>query len=159
MDVTNDSLVKFLQSKDFDAKLQTETNQVFVLIKIENYEFPLFLRIFDQSDLLQLLVFMPAQIKSGTHDDLARLMHLINKQLDIPGFGMDEDNGVAFYRVMLPILDGQIDDRLLDSFLKSIRMICESISPSVIAVASGLTTYSEMLRKAKENDKTQHFKP
>lgn len=150
MKVSLDNLLKFLEKRNYDAKLQNETQQIYHILKISGMEFPLFIRIFDQSDLLQLLVFMPAQIKPGTHADLARLLHLINKELDIPGFGMDENSGVAFYRLMLPIFGKKIDETLLETFLKSIQTICESISPSVIAVASGQISYGDILRKAKE---------
>ncbi|MFQ5729728.1 MAG: YbjN domain-containing protein, partial [Waddliaceae bacterium] len=109
MKVTLDALLKFLKKKNYDAKLQRETQQIYIILKLEEKEFPLFLRIFEQSDLLQLLVFMPIQIKPGTHADLARLLHLINKELDIPGFGMDENSEVAFYRCMLPTPEKKID--------------------------------------------------
>lgn len=145
------TLQKFLTDKNYDAKLQEETNQIYVILKVSGREFPLFLRIFESSDLLQLLAFMPCQIKHGTHADLARLLHLINKELDIPGFGMDESAGVTFYRCMLPIPGKQIDERLLETYIKSIELICESISPPIIAVAGGLATFSEILQKARES--------
>jgi hypothetical protein len=146
-----DSLLKFLAEKKYDAKLQNETKQIYVILSLEGREFPLFIRIFDSSDLLQLLVFMPCQIKHGVHADLARLLHLINKELDLPGFGMDENAAVTFYRCMLPIPNKKIDENLLETHLKSITLICESISPPVIAVASGLATFEEILKKANES--------
>lgn len=146
------SLQTFLTEKKYDAKLQEETKQIYIVLSVAGKEFPLFLRIFEASDLLQLLVFMPCQIKDGTQADLARLLHLINKELDIPGFGMDENSGVTFYRSMLPTPGKQIDEKLLETYVKSIELICDSISPPVIAVASGLATFTEILQKASENN-------
>ena len=143
-------LLKYLRDKQYDAQLQKETQQIYIILKIARKEFPLFIRIFEQSDLLQLLVFMPVNIKPGMHGDLARLLHHLNKELDIPGFGMDETAGVAFYRCMLPALDKKIEETMLDAFLKSIMVICESICPPVFAVANGTATYNEVLNKAKE---------
>jgi hypothetical protein len=159
MKVSLDDLLKFLKKKNYDAKLQSETRQIYTILQFEGKEFPLFLRIFDQSDLLQLLVFMPTQIKPGTHADLARLLHLINKELDIPGFGMDENSGVAFYRCMLPTPGRKIDPELLGAYLKSIELICESVSPSVIAVAGGFASYGDILRAAKESSENPPTKP
>ena len=153
------TLLKFLTDLNFDAKLQEDTKQIYVILKVSGREFPLFLRIFESSDLLQLLAFMPCQIKHGTHADLARLLHLINKELDIPGFGMDESAEVAFYRCMLPTPGKQIDKRLLETYVKSIELICESIAPPVIAVASGLATFSEILQKARESGGESQVKP
>lgn len=150
--VDQDSLLQFLKSKSFDAKLQAETKQIYTLLSVQGRDFPLFIRIFEPSDLLQLLVFMPCQIKHGTHADLARLLHLINKELDIPGFGMDENAEVVFYRCMLPVPGKKIDEKLLETYLKSIQLICESISPPVIAVASGLATFAEIMKKANEQN-------
>lgn len=147
--VTNKNLVEFLKQHKFDANIQNETGQVVVIFKISGQDFPLFLRPFEGSGLLQLLVFIPSQIKQGTHNDLARLMHLVNKELDIPGFGMDEDSDTCFYRVMLPTIDNKIDERILDSYLKSLQLICEQIAPTVLAVANGVATFEDILRKTK----------
>lgn len=150
--ITLNSLHSYLLENNDDAKIHEENRQVSTILKIGNAEFPFFIRIYEKSNLLQLLVFMPSQIKPEAFNDLARLLHLINKELDIPGFGMDENASYAFYRCMLPIPDQQIDRNLLDSYLKSIKLICESISPSVLAVATGAVTYEEVLKKAKQEN-------
>ena len=142
-------LLKYLRAKNYDAQLQKETQQIYIILKLAGKEFPLFIRIFEQSDLLQLLVFIPVNIKPIVYPDLARLLHQLNKELDIPGFGMDESAGVVFYRCMLPILDKKIDESLLNGFLKSIFVICETISPPVFIVASGSASYAEVIAKAK----------
>lgn len=147
--VTNENLVEFLKQHKFDANIQNETGQVVVIIKIAGQDFPLFLRPFEGSGLLQFLVFIPSQIKHGTHNDLARLMHLVNKELDIPGFGMDEDSDTCFYRVMLPTIDNKIDEKILESYLKSLQLICEQIAPTVLAVANGAATFEDILRETK----------
>jgi len=147
--VTNETLVGFLKQQQFDAEIQKETGQVVSTVKIEKQEFPFFVRRFEGSELLQLLVFIPTTIKHGAKNDLARLMHLVNKELDIPGFGMDEDSDTCFYRVMLPTIDNKIDERILESYLKSLTLICEQIAPTVMAVANEIATFDDILRKTK----------
>lgn len=153
MKVTADNLISHLTHKGLDPKIQKETGQVYLIVKANEIEFPFFLRIFEQSELLQLLLFMPVNIKPGTHADLARLLHLINKELDIPGFGMDESAAVVFYRCMLPIPGADIPEKLLDTFIKSIELIAESITPPVIGVATGAATFADILAQAKEIQK------
>lgn len=145
--ITNDALMECLNENSYNPQYQKETDQIAVILTSIQKEFPFFLKIFEVSGLLQLLVFMPAQVKEGTESDLARLMHLINKELDIPGFGMDENTETCFYRVMLPTVDRKIDKHLLESYLKSIQTICDQIAPSVLAVAAGLATFDEILQK------------
>lgn len=146
---TLQGLIEHLKKLGYQPKIQEDTKQILVILEIAGREFPLFFRPYEESELLQLLVFLPTQIKPGAHNDLARLMHLMNKELDIPGFGMDEDSHTIFYRSMLPVIDQAIDERVLESFLKCIHVICDEIAPTLIAVANRLATYQEVLDKAK----------
>lgn len=150
IELTLPKILDHLKKEKFDPKLQSETDQIYFIFKIEGHEFPLFVRIYDESDLLQLLVFFPAPIKEGTEADVARLLHLLNKEIDIPGLGMEEESRMAFYRVMLPALDKKINDRLLDAFLDSMRLICEHFAPVVFAVTQGKVTFQEVLEKSRK---------
>lgn len=150
-----ESLNKFLQEKKFAPQIQTETNQIYLIFEINQRQFPLFFRILEGEDLLQLLVFMPCDTKEETNPDVARLLHLINKELDIPGFGMDEISGVIFYRVILHANKKKLDPSLLDAFLQSIQMLSETFFPVIAAVAHGAATFEEVLKKAKEDQENQ----
>ena len=147
IEVTLGALTAHLKNENYDASIQKETSQVYAVLKIDGKEFPLFLRIFDESDLLQLIIFIPTPIKEGTEGDLARILHLINRELDIPGFGMDEKSGVAFYRIMLPTASKKIGKTLLNNYLKSMELICKNFSPVVMAVGNGLAKYDEILKQ------------
>lgn len=144
------ALIEHLRQSGYEATLQSKTQQIYILLRIADKEFPLFVRIFDKSSLLQLLVFLPMKIKPGVQGDLARLLHQINSDLDIPGYGMDETAGLVFYRCMLPALDKTVQGNVLDAYLKSIKLICETISSPIFAVASGMASYADILRQAKE---------
>src|ERR1700722_19094980 len=100
--LTMDHLREYLIAQKFPVHFQQETNQIYMLYTIGGKEFPLFMRIFGDADLLQLLTFIPCHLHSNATNSLARLLHLLNKELDIPGFGMDEAAKFVFYRVMLP---------------------------------------------------------
>src|SRR5947209_3111552 len=94
----NAALLAFFQREGQNAEIQAETNQLYFPIKVSNREFPVFIRIFEDSGLLQQLVFFPCKIDKKMTPDMARLLHMFNKELDLPGFGMDEVAGVVFFR-------------------------------------------------------------
>jgi len=148
-------LLDFLKNKDYDAQIQKETDQIYIILKISEREFPLFIRIMGEGGLVQLMVFFPCNIKAEAVSDLARLLHTLNKELDIPGFGMDEKAGVAFYRCMIPTIDNQFNESVLEGFLNSVKIVCETFSPAVEAVAFGATTFDELLKKAEEQAQKQ----
>lgn len=148
--LTLDSLYEYLVKNDLEIKRQPETKQLYVVFKIHDQEFPLFIRIMDEGDLLQLLVFMPVALEAKTVSDLGRLLHLFNKEIDIPGFGMDEAAKVIFYRVVLPGVDGKISGEVVSGYVNSIKVISETFFPIVVAVVNGAATFSDVMKKANE---------
>jgi len=144
------SLLKHINSNGYVAELQKETDQIAVLINIDNVQYPLFIRILTEGPVLQLLVFLPCKVTHKTINDLSRLLHLLNKEMDIPGFGMDENAGVVFYRITIPSLNKKIDKALLDTYLNSLQVICKSFTPVIINVIQGTMTLEAVVKKAKE---------
>jgi hypothetical protein len=147
-------ILEYLRENNFDAQLQKQTNQVYIPFKVADKEYPVFLRIFEGGELLQILAFMPCNIKSDALNDTARLLHLLNKELDIPGFGLDETAMVVFYRCMIPGKDQQVDESLFDAYLNSLQTICQIFGPIIAAVAFGSMTYQEVLKKSQDSSKT-----
>jgi hypothetical protein len=149
----------YLKSKDIVSELQKETNQLCILLKMLEREYPLFIRIYEGSDLLQLLAFLPCNTKQSTHADTARLLHLINREIDIPGFGMDENADVVFYRCMMISKDKEIDEKTLDAYMNAIQVVCQSFAAVVAGVAYGAITFDDVLAQAKNNNEslTQTF--
>lgn len=176
---TPETLLQFMRKNKYESDIQADTQQVYTIFKINQKEYPLFLRVFDEGHLLQLLVFIPCHLepnekfalgkkasasssteaKSHYHKeviaDLARLLHLLNKELDVPGFGMDEMAGVVFYRLMLPTPKKKIESDLLLAFLKTIEHVCQMFSTPIEAVSSGQMTLDQILAKAQEMEQSQ----
>lgn len=147
-------ILAFVQSKYADAKLQPETGQVLLMQKIHEADCPTFLRLVEQGEMLQILTFLPLKLKEKTLPDLARVLHLINKEIDIPGFGIDEESQVMFYRTMLPSSKQKIDEEVLEAYLGSIKMLLETFFPMIMAVNEGIASFKEVLKKVLES-KTQ----
>jgi hypothetical protein len=148
--LTLDSLYDSLTQSQFDVKRQPETNQLYVLFKVLDQEYPIFIRVMDEGELLQLLAFMPVSLDAKTIPDVARLLHLFNKEIDIPGFGMDEKAKVNFYRVILPGIEGEVSGKIIAGYINSIKMITETFYPVIAAVATGQVTYADVLKKANQ---------
>lgn len=176
INMTPDAILSFMRKNKYEADIQPDTQQVYTIFKINQKEYPLFLRVFDQGHLLQLLVFIPCHLepnekfafdKKGKQEpqqtsnerlkesvaDLARLLHLLNKELDVPGFGMDELAGVVFYRLMLPTPKKKIEEDLLLAYLKTADHVCQMFSTPIEAVSSGQMTLDQILAKAHELEK------
>jgi len=141
-------IYKYLTAKSYNVQLQSETNQVCILQKIEERDYPLFIRIFDGGELLQLLAFIPCNTKPTTLSDTARLLHLLNKEIDFPGLGMDEDNLVVFHRIMLPIKKKEVDEETLEAVINAIHLTCTSFAPIIATVAYGMATFEDIVKKA-----------
>lgn len=148
--MTLNSILTHLKRKGFDPKLQDETNQLYMNLKIGEKEFPMFIRIYENTPMLQILTFIPCTIKPEAKGDLARLLHLLNAELDYPGFGMDENKGVVFYREMLVSGNKNLDEAVFDSFLNAAQTACKAFSPPVEAVAYGAVTLDDIIKKIAE---------
>ena len=151
INMTPEALLSVLKKNHYDdAAIQDETNQVYTILKMDQKEYPLFLRVFDDGHLLQMLAFIPCQLEKEVIPDMARLLHLLNKELDVPGFGMDEMAGVVFYRIMLPTPKKKIDSELLLAFLKTIEHVCQMFAAPIEAIGFGQATLEQILQKAQE---------
>ncbi len=148
--LTLENIQNFLRKKKYDANIQEETKQVFTILKLSEREFPLFIRIFEEGNLLQLLAFFPCQVNEESRGSVARLLHLFNKELDVPGFGMDEVMGVVFFRCMIPTSKGKLDEALFETFLHTIELACKTFSQTIEAIAGNLVNLDEMIKKAQE---------
>lgn len=144
-------ILKFLKEHDLDAKLQEETSQVYVLFKYLEQEFALFIRLYENEEMLQLLTFFPVQIPKERYDVMARMLNLLNKEIDLPGFGMDEAIGIAFHRIMLPLFkEKQIDNEALESYLRAIPKICTQFFPIIAGTAGTNLSFDALMKKAQD---------
>lgn len=142
---TINSLMKFLKQKGHEPQYQKETDQIYVIFKVGNHEFPLFFRVYDGGNILQLLVFFPLQVPKERLDTIARLLHYYNKELDLPGLGMDETVGLVFHRVMLPTATQKVDQDLLESLVNTAPKICEQFFVPILNAVNSRENFDEIL--------------
>ena len=144
------ALLEYLRSKNFDAHIQHETKQIYLIFKIHRKDFPVFIRLFEEHSLLQILIFMPCLLTENGLNDTARLLHLLNKELDMPGFGLDENAGAIFYRLTIPFFTKKFDETLLDGFLNSVKELSTTLYPAIELAATGTATLDQILKQAEE---------
>lgn len=134
---TNPDLVAFLKTRGHTASIQKDTDQIYLLFKIQDQEIPLFIRQNRESQILNLVCFSPCLMSPKAPPEMGRLLHLLNKEIDLPGFGMDEAPNLVFYRVPLFTYKDEIDEELFYTILTSMPKVIEMFQPVIAAVATG----------------------
>lgn len=150
-DVTLPLLLTTLKEAGFDVVEQKETDQLYILFKIADRDFPLFIKICQEGELIQLLIFIPTNLTSQHQVAVGRLLHFLNKNIDLPGFGMDEENKVIFYRLMMPSYDKQFSKEVLRIYLSAAKIACESFAALIQAVNMGLVKVEEAMLQMEQN--------
>lgn len=143
----------YLEKQGAIVQLQKETDQLAMMMKIGKQESPLFFRIYEGGELLQILAFLPLKPKAEAFNDAARLLHFLNTQIDIPGFGLDESTPVIFYRCMVPVRDNKIDEKIFDAYFNTVQNAVQAFAGVIAAVGLGAATFEEVLSKSQELSK------
>lgn len=146
------SLITYLRENHIDPQFQRETGQVYVIYKIKESEVPFFFSIRPESSLLQIVAYLPYTLSSKTAGETSRLLHIINRELDIPGFGMDEIENLIFYRSVIPCFEGKIEKRLLNMYLGIANIACSAFMHAIGMIASGNTTLDAVLKDKKKHE-------
>jgi len=147
---TIEGLQRYLKENNIDAEFQPSTNQLYFILMLHDREVPVFLRIISDGFLIQLLAFLPFQIKKDAVNDVSRLLHFLNKEIDAPGFGIDESLDLAFYRCMVPTINGEVDVALLNMYLNTLQKVCKDYMLNIEPVALGSITYEKIINNAKK---------
>jgi len=147
--LTNLELIKLFATQKINLQVQKETDQLFTVLHFHGKDYPFFLRIFEQTKLLQMMVFLPCRITSKSVADLSRLLHRINREIDMPGFGLDEDANVVFYRLMLSSEKKKMDEKLILSYFSSFSRLLDTFSTIICGVADGRATFSAIMHELK----------
>lgn len=152
-----ESIKECLKNNNFDVQVQEETNQLYILFKLFQVDFPLFIKVSHEGELIQLLMFIPSQLNTQKSGDVARLLHFLNKEMDVPGFGLDENNKVFFYRFVIATSNKEIEESTVVSTVNAARVACETFATTIQAVNQGKLRFEEVLSKSVP--KQQHIKP
>lgn len=148
MKVNEHNLLEALKKLKYEPEVEEQTKQITVTFDHEERKFPIFLRPLHDGELLQLITFIPCNVDADKVLDLSRFLHMLNKELDVPGFCVDEQSMTAFYRVIVPSLKKEFDPEVLEAFLNTSQVICKSFATVIEALSIGALTLDEILKKA-----------
>ncbi|MDR3623584.1 MAG: YbjN domain-containing protein [Chlamydiales bacterium] len=148
--LTLNTLLNYLQNNKFMPQLQADTNQISILFRSATIEFAIFLRLLDEGELLQILIYIPIQLKDETLNDTARLLHKLNHDLDVPGFGISEYAKLIFYRIVMPCPNKICNTDLLNKYLQIGPKACTGLYQLISSIVDGKNTFDELMQAQKE---------
>jgi hypothetical protein len=129
------SIVNFLRQQKMQVELQEETNQALLQYQFANKSYPLFIKSVAQGALIQCALIFQDDFKESQKKELARLLHQINKELDFPGFCMDEKGKIVFYRAVIPTPNKRVDEKLLRQILHMMEQILNLFASLIQTIA------------------------
>lgn len=150
MKLTTDNLKEHLISSKLHPHVQPETNQLYYTHKSNAGEYVIFLRIYEDDDKLQIMTFLPPQVLEDRFEVVGRILHHFNKEIDLPGFGLDEKMGLTYHRIMMLAPEGNLEETHLECYLNAIPLLCDHFLPAISLAASSPLTYNELTQRVKK---------
>ena len=90
---------------------------------------------------------LPFTVKEQCSQEIASFLFFLNRQLELPGFELDEGNGYILYRYVLLTPENDIKLIVLKGIIGSILLILDLFGEGIEKVAAGETTFNEILEK------------
>lgn len=147
--LTPDNLTSYLKTQGFNPMYEPNTTLTYIMIQSSQYEIPLYFVIRNEGDILQLVAYFPFQLNNSQFASIARFLHLLNRDIDIPGFGMDEEQGLIFYRVVIPCLNKDIDETLLRVYIDTIQLATDGFAHAIGLMNSGQLDLERLKKEVK----------
>lgn len=94
---------------------------------------------------LQFIVSLPFTVSDSHISDLARLLLLLNKGMELPGFELSEVDRHVFFRTATVFSEDCLDQRIILSYIGMIEMLLDAFSENLEAVATGTRSFRSIL--------------
>lgn len=99
---------------------------------------------------IQLLSVLPFQVNAENIPDTARLILLLNKGMELPGFELSEVDGIVLFRHAFVVPEDALDERILLSLVGMIQMLLDAFTELLEDVATGAQSLQEALEIARQ---------
>lgn len=99
---------------------------------------------------LQLISTLPFHILDNQIPDLARLILLLNKGMELPGFELSEVDHLIFFRHAFVVPEDDLDERILLSLVGMIELLLSTFTETLEAVAIGNRSLREIIEDAQK---------
>lgn len=153
VEITPQAVSNAVRSQGMEPTVDAESGQVVFYISHEDTKCPVFIRIYPEGQLVQIMLFFPMMMQPESQADTARLLHFFNKELDIPGFGMDESTGVCFFRAMIPVYERKIPAPIFNGYLETIKTVCKNFFSSIGVITTRTMTFEGLMSMVSEKNK------
>lgn len=94
---------------------------------------------------LQLACCFPFKVEEKSLWEMARMILLLNKGLELPGFELSEVDGVVFYRYVLPIVNSHVEEPLLICLVGTIDFLVKGFMEQLEEIATGAKTAQQVI--------------
>ncbi len=156
MEVNQKLLMDYMKNLGYEVKIHEDTQQLYSTYEYQENEYPVFVRILGEGNLVQVITFVPCSIADSALNDISRFLHIVNKELDMPGFCCDEQTKTVFYRFVIPCVYKELSRELFEAYMNTSRNICQTFGIIIQALAMGVMTleevYEKMAEKAREKN-------
>ena len=109
----------------------------------------------DGDHLLQFVSSLPFQLNASVAGDTARMVLLVNKVIELPGFGMSEIDGSLYYQHVHVCRKGYFEDETVGQLLSSILHYVDDFAPVVEEIAVGAKSFGAVVDEMKREMSTQ----
>ena|ERR1700722_9562524 len=142
-----DTLLQLFHEKKLEPHFDPATSQVQIVLTVSKREIPVFFNIISGGLVLQSIAYLPIEIGEKHIPDISRLLHILNKQLDLPGFGMDEKARLLFFRVNYPCIGKTFHPNIIDVMLGASELACDSFLSGIELIANGSVSLDKTLKE------------
>ncbi|MBA3238470.1 MAG: hypothetical protein H0T62_09025 [Parachlamydiaceae bacterium] len=98
---------------------------------------------------IQFIVTLPFQVVDEQIPDAARLILLLNKGLELPGFELSESDRLIFFRHAFVVPEDDLDERIFLSLVGMIELVLDAFAETLEKVATGKQSLREVIEEAK----------
>lgn len=148
--LSQNAVLKVLNGMQLNPLWEQGSDQIYILLTIAQREVPIFFGLRGNNTLLQTIAYLPYDLQDPTKGEVARLLHAVNKEIDMPGFGMDEAQKLMFFRSVIPCPNGELNEKLLELYLATTRIACETFMDAIAMTAAGLSSTEQVLQHMKK---------
>ena len=96
---------------------------------------------------IQFETALPFTFSDKSSPEVSSFLHFLNRQLELPGFEMDEGNRLILYRYVLLSSEDRLQPDLLKGIIGSISLMLDLFGEAIEKVAVEETTFNEILEK------------
>ncbi|MGR3951738.1 MAG: YbjN domain-containing protein [Chlamydia sp.] len=152
MKATQKALAEVMKRLSYTTKIHDKTDQIHTSYIYEENEYHIFIGSLNDGNFVQLITFIPCVVVDTSINDVCRFLHIVNKELDTPGFCYDEETKTVLYRIVIPCIRKEIHEELFEAYLHASKNTCETFGTVVQALAIGAMSLNEVFEKMVENE-------